>query len=233
MQKRKRSNSQSPGSSKSSPSERQLERMLVKKMQREVEKKGVDTPLSINQIIDTYNTNADIYQLNAIDAGTNGYNRVGRKIRYLSLRVKGVASLTGFTRSNVLRMVVVWDKQPSGVLPTYSQIFGQTEATGAITQTLTSQVRYDQMDRFKILRDKVMPMNIQCAPASSETYAMWVEYDEYINMKGLESVYNDGTSGTISDLNSGAIYLVFRAAIFDATNSHVDVNCVARLRYTD
>lgn len=233
MSKRQRSGSMTPGSSKSSPSTRQLEKMMMKKLQREIEKKGVDTPLAINGIIDTYNTNGDIYLLNGIDAGTQAYQRVGRKVRYLSLRVKGVANLEGVTRANVLRMIVVWDKQPNGALPTYSQIFGNTDAVGITTQTLNSQILYDQMDRFKILRDKTMPMNIASNATATELYAYWVEWDEYINLKGLESVYNDGNAGTIADINSGAIYLIFRAAIYDATNSHVDVNCVARLRYTD
>ena len=59
------------------------------------------------------------------------------------------------------------------------------------------------------------------------------ELDEFISLKGLETVYLSTSSPlTIANISSGALLLVARA--YDATNSVV--SCVmgkARLRYYD
>lgn len=235
MQKRKRSDSTTPGSSKgSSPSARQLEKMLMKKMQREIEKKCMDSVFSINRIDTQTNSNIDVYPINLIDTGTQPWQRIGRTIRHLSLRVTGYASLETVNTSNLMRMIVVWDKQPNAAsIPTFNLIMGDVDAVGTFTTALQSHVRPDQVERFKILRDKWIPMNMGNSLAATNANSSFYTFDEYIKLKGLETVYNQSTTGTLADVNSGAIYLIFRARVNDVTNGHVDVNCTARLRYTD
>jgi len=88
------------------------------------ELKGVDTVLTLNPVIATTSTNASSFTLNLIVPGSGSFNRVGRTIMMKSVRLYGqlvyTYGLTATTNDiigNTLRMVVVYDKQPSGVSP--------------------------------------------------------------------------------------------------------------------
>ena len=100
------------------------------------EKKGCDTQVVQPTITNTTSTNADIYCLNLIQQGTGSWNRIGRKTMLKSVRIKGKFTNTfqmasGDVAGNVIRMILVWDKQPSGnALPSFETIFGTTTQTG-------------------------------------------------------------------------------------------------------
>lgn len=243
MPKRQRSNSNAPGSAKT---RRQpaMEKMMIAKMQRGlVEKKGVDTDLSGN-VSATSNTNAQVFAVNLTDTGTNSWNRIGRKMHLKSLRVRvqpyiTYATDTGF-RGASIRLVVVWDKQPSGVLPTFDTIFGNTVQNGTESVLdIFAPIRYDNMDRFKVLRDVVRPINPESGSTTSGgsltnfTYGEYI--DEFIDLKGLESVFSGQSSPTtIADLSSGGLYVIYRAVFDSASGDIVPVmDGYARLRYTD
>ena len=101
-------------------------------------KKGLDTDISLSPAIDTTNTNASSFVLNLVQQGNGSWNRVGRKIIPKSLRIKGFVNIlstptfaTGVATPTFLRMVVVYDKQPSGgAIPTFDTIFGITAQDG-------------------------------------------------------------------------------------------------------
>lgn len=243
MTKRKRSDSNAPGSSKTRRMP-QMEKMMMKKMERMVEKKGYDTDLSQN-ITATTNTNANINVVNIPTPGTASYNRLGRKTYPKSLRIQGVfrsdyANDAGSYGSTV-RMVVVWDKQPSGTLPTFDTIFSNTLADGTEGPLdIFAPIRYDNMDRFKVLRDVRYTMNPGGsevpgvgATLNNEIYSEPV--DEYLDIKGLETVYSGQTSPTtIADVANGGLYVVFRGD-FDSGSGNITVlfNGNARFRFTD
>jgi len=209
------------------------------------EKKGVDQALTTNPVLDTTNTNANIYVANLIEPGTGSYNRVGRKLNLQSLRVRGIANLStnfGSTANNldgnVLRMVVVWDKQPSGVLPVFNAIFGTTTQAGTEATQYLDPIRYDNMDRFQILRDTVIPLVPQ-APGGTGGTENFVRvrqpFDEFIQLGGRECVYSGQSSPcTIADISSGALYVIFRA-LENTANCFINISddSFCRLRYTD
>lgn len=249
MYKRKRSNSTTQASGKRhyQPS---ANKMLLKAMERKVaqntEKKGVDTSLTGN-IVQTTTTNANIVVANLISPGTNSWNRVGRKVHLKSLRVYGCPDLDfGLSAANQagganFRMVVVWDKQPSGAaIPNFDQIFGTTAQDG--TEAVDSnydKLRYDVMGRYKILRDKTLTLNIGWSPLTGTggvyTNRVNGEYiDEYIDLRGYETVYSGQSAPcTIADISSGALYVVFRGESTNPTISIVGFEGACRLRYTD
>jgi hypothetical protein len=244
MQKRKRSDS-NPGAGKRKYQSNNA--MLLKAMERKVamaaEKKGVDGVITHAPVLATFNTNSGITIPILIAPGTASYNRVGRKVHLKSLRIRGAWELATVSRGNVARMTVVHDKQPSGVLPTFDAIFGQTAQDGTEAVNLWSPIRYDNMDRFSILRDCYYDLNMPSdgAYGGGTLYApLYVHVDEYIKLSGKEVVYSGQTSPTtIADVSSGAIYIVFRAYVnngatpTDATTTQVDFNGMFRLRYTD
>lgn len=213
-----------------------------------VEKKGMDTVIgtSITTVLSSTSTNGDVLPMNLIRAGTGSYNRVGRKSHAISLRINGIASCymntqatTGDLRSNTLRQVVVWDKQPTGVLPTFDSIFGHTVQDGTESTGFLDPLKYDNMDRFQILRDKKItcnPMLHNNQSGSDDGTYYHYDLDDYIKLGSRESVYSgNSTPMTISDISSGALYVIYRAYLNEATYSQwtIDDITYARLRYND
>lgn len=208
------------------------------------ELKGVDTVLTQTPIINTTNTNGGIVVMNLVVPGNNSWNRIGRKIRMQSLRLTGTIdaqctyqAISTTTHGGTVRMLVVFDKQPSGVLPTFDTMFGVTAADGTESSNFLAPVRYDNTDRFRVLRDVRYNCNPEGVPLSGgQIISPQYKIDEYIKLGSLESVYSGQTSPqTIADISSGALYVIFRAdestsGIFTAT---VPASSWGRLRYLD
>lgn len=212
------------------------------------EVKGVDTPLTIalGSVLATTNTNGAIIPVNLVTSGNGPQNRIGRKITMKSLRVRGVARYfyapdvtSGNIDANSLRMIVVYDAQPSGVLPTFDTIFGRTVQDGTESTQYQDSLRYDNTDRFKVLRDVIT----KCDPnlfnsAGGTTDAVTEEYlfDEFIPLKGLPVQFSGQTDPTtIADLSTGGLYVIFCASynLTDFNAWVISSISFARFRYTD
>jgi len=207
------------------------------------ETKGVDTSLSLSPIISIPGTNASAFLLNAIAPGSGSFNRVGRKALLKSLRLKGAAvfdmtaSASGIVPANSLRMVIVWDKQPnSSTIPTWDTIFGVTDQAGAETSTVEAPLRYDNMSRFQVLKDKTIDVAVVVANVvTTGVISQSMHFDEYISLSNRETTYSgQSATCTIADISTGALYVYFRAHN-NTTNNIVtiDADTIARLRYTD
>lgn len=225
-----------------------LNRAVAAAVRKTVEKKGVDFPLTIvGPILASTNTNGDSIVLDLVQQGAGSWNRVGRKIELQSLRLRGQylwtydpAATTGTVFGNTVRMVVVWDKQPSGAaIPTFDTIFGVTGQDGSETSTLLAPVKYDNMDRFSVLRDCVTDLvpKMYNASAGTQGYVQEViAWDEFIPLKGREVVFlGQSAPMTIADISTGAVYVYFRCQYSTAVATEVAVsaNSFARLRYID
>lgn len=215
--------------------------IIIQKQRGEL--KGMDTDLSltIGNVLSTTNTNGAAFCVNLIRTGNGSYNRVGNKIKAKSLRIVGNISCShveddaaGFL-GNILRMVVVWDQQPSGTLPTFDTIFGHTYQDATEETDYYDPLRYDNTGRFRVLKDCRYISNPQAGVTSTvETVLPTYYIDEYINLKVKESVYSsDSTPMTISDVSTGAIYVFFRAAANAVGGTQWVVNVNSRLRYED
>lgn len=211
------------------------------------ELKGVDTILTIaGPVINTTNTNADAFTLNLVAPGTASYNRVGRKIFMKNLRLRGIAAYeyasratTGNLAAVPLRMVVVYDQQPSGVLPAFGDIFGTTLQDGTEGSTMIAPVRYDNTQRFRVLCDHLIEPIVEATPTVTGTTMLVTNqyvFDKFIPLRGLETVFSGQSSPcTIADLSTGGLYVFFRAN--SSTANEIDwsiaATSFARLRYTD
>lgn len=209
------------------------------------EKKGLDTDLTTAAVLATTNTNGDTFVLNLVVPGSGSWNRTGRKIFLKSLRIKGTAigrldNTAGVdtTQSNTLRMVIVWDKQPSGAaIPTFDTIFGRTNQAGTEATQFLDPPRYDNMSRFQVLKDCTYDFNPASIPGAATTSIdTCVSFDEYIKLKSRETTYGGQSDPqTIADISTGALYLIFRARTNIAGTALVVItdDTFARLRYTD
>jgi len=225
-----------------------LNRAVAAAVRKTVEKKGVDFPLTIaGPITAATNTNGDCFVVDLVQQGAGSWNRVGRKIELQSLRLRGVltwvydaAAVTNNVVGNTLRMVVVWDKQPSGAaIPTFDTVFGVTGQDGSETTTFLNPVKYDNMDRFSVLRDCVMDFVPLIYNAGAGTVNATQEnraFDEFIPLKGREVVFlGQSAPMTIADVSTGAVYVYFRAGSSSAGINDIGVSSqsFARLRYID
>lgn len=208
------------------------------------ELKGMDTALTQTPILSTTNTNGGIVVMNLVVPGNGSWNRIGRKIRMRSLRIVGTVdaqctyqTVATTMHGGTVRMIVVYDKQPSGVLPTFDSIFGLTAADGTESTNYLSPLRYDNTDRFVVLKDTKWNCNPEGMVATGGVIiSPQYKIDEYIRLPNLETVYSGQTSPqTIADISSGALYVIFRAdentsGIFTAVVPSVSFG---RLRYVD
>lgn len=206
------------------------------------ELKGMDTEMEFTQIPNTTSDNTFVSVLNLVQQGTGSWNRIGRKIKPKTLRITGTAihaDLVTAVSNNVLRMVIVYDKQPSGdTIPNYDDIFGHTEQDGTTTTFIFDPVQYNEMGRFRILKDCRYNLNVPSTGAVSGTTQggdIKIDVDEYIKLAVPETVFN-GTADpmTIANVNTGAIYCYFRGYEPTVTDQIVtQVSLLARLRYSD
>lgn len=213
------------------------------------ELKGLDTLLTqASPIVATTTGSENTSVLNLVPPGSGSYNRVGRKIRMKSVRLRGLARFqcgqagtTGNYTVYPLRMIVVLDKQPSGAQPIFSDIFGYTPQTGTEASTVMSNLRYDNTDRFKVLKDVLLEPDKLVASALSggtEVDSFYsVKFDEYIKLNGVEAVYSgQSATQTIADISSNALYVIWRATVATSSAVHaweVTADSIARLRYYD
>lgn len=212
------------------------------------EKKGLDTFINhedgVSKTPSTTNTNDFIYALNLVRPGTASYNRVGRKIKMHSLRCLGViesnvtgAPTTGDYLEQINRIAIVYDRQPNGAIPVFSDIFSYTEQDGTEGSDIYTLPAYDNMQRFRILKDIVFAQDIDAYNGSGGNPALMVQrkiIDFYLPLKGLETTYSGQSSpSTIADISTGALYIVFRAYNNLAQSFTLVENFTCRLRYFD
>lgn len=207
------------------------------------ELKGVDTILNLVSVLSTVDTNGNIFLLNSLATGTTAYERVGRKVMnkyvYINVNYQCHIKLQGTTNNligNTLRMTLVWDKQPSNVLPKFNDIFGTVELAGATTTKVLSPRKYSNMDRFQVLKDQFISSNHQAGiPTGGSGNELIIHgfIQEYVKIN-RESVYSANVTG-IGSISSGALYLIFRSTTGDSSTTYYSINdnSSARLRYTD
>lgn len=210
------------------------------------ELKGVDTKNSGSRIIDTTNTNAQILVPNLPRTGSGSYNRVGRKAKLSSLRIKfnidfsfQANATTGVLEGNYVRCAVVWDKQPSGTIPSFDTIFGVTVQDGTESSTLLAPLKYDNTARFSVLRDDLIMCNPEAYNGAAGTGPFLTYrkiHEQFIALKGKTTVFSgDSAPMTIADISSGALYVILRSQvnITGENEANLGDDSFMRLRFTD
>lgn len=155
-----------------------------------------------NTLVASYpaNSTGHVFHINWVPQGVSSHQRVGKKIRMKSLQMRGrwiAPSVIANDTYSVCYYMVVYDKRPTGVNPTVADIMQNTSET-ALTNT-------DNSGRFTILRRKDMAQ-----PQRTNGLSQIREYltNEYISLKNLPTVYKSTGTGSISDVEQGALYLV-------------------------
>lgn len=192
----------------------------------------------------TFTTGGSINVVNLVKTGSGFYNRVGRKVTLRSLRVKFTLAdemaASSETQAAHLRILVVYDTSPNGVLPLVSDILQDINQDGGTSTSWVSDLNQNNRDRFRILRDMNSERpevyndvnNVRTSSGVVDQQFGTEYFDEYIKtVRGWDTCYkSDASPITIADCSSGAVYVV---CISDQDLPGVHIRGKVRTTYTD
>lgn len=151
--------------------------------------------------------------------GSAFFNRLSNRTRGVSLQLTGLIiptySNAAAIAEDFIRIIIYYDRQPNGANPSIADIVTNTDATGAATTTNYGFINMNNRDRFMILRDRRVATPQLAINGVSDTPSSLVtdlnvnggkgfNYQEFIKLKGLESLYNSTNGGTVGDISAGA-----------------------------
>lgn len=145
-------------------------------------------------------TTGTVTLLNVVAQGAGVSQRVGKKILLRSLQFRGNMQNGSTAAANDVAFMIVYDKRPTGSLPTITDILALA--------TPTAMNNDSNAGRFSILKrvDEVLVGNI--AAAANYTEAAVKGSDWYLDLKNRQTVYKAAATGAIGDIEEGALYLV-------------------------
>lgn len=213
MQKRPRT----PSTSKKPQKKQRTSLLYQQPAMRTVEKKDHAISLQLNTAIaDTWGTSPGWAFLNGIAVGSQPNERIGRKIKMVSLSLHWNAFVAPTsTQGGQVRIKAIYDRAPNGFTPSTTAIL---DADSFLAHNALAN-----SERFVTLLDFVTP------PISvNEDFS--VSGKEYVKM-ALDSQYG-GSGFTVGSINTGAIFInaVQTGTILTASPS---VKIRSRIRYLD
>lgn len=155
--------------------------------------------------------------LNGLANGTSASTRVGRQVNMKSLLIRYTITLNPTTvAGGAVRMLVVYDKQANAAAPVITDVL--------LADGFLAPNNISNRDRFVTLCDVITP------PIG--TAGDYASSDVVYKKINLETMFNEGVSGTIADITSGSIYLFF-AQSGQMTTAAPSLSYRSRIRYTD
>lgn len=207
---------------------------------RGTEVKGVDS----SHIIDFSQTTANIANVGMPIQVPSFYGRIANRTRGVTLDIRGYVNITGSNTAEyhltVGRILVVYDRQPNGNLPSLTDILKDYAANGTFATNELAKLNLTNRDRFLILRDRqisLQPLGINGGPPDNNNLYLEMDinasntngfnYHEYINLKGLQTQYQSSSDGSVADISTGAYYII----CVDPTSGSAAYQLVCQVRY--
>lgn len=201
------------------------------------ELKYVDTV----SISGTISTTLFVTPLNIVMLGDDPKDRNGKAIMVRSIHIRGKLFLNGDVDASAhdfLRMLVVYDRQSNNAAPTWGSVMTSVNAGNGTTTTSYSFRNQDNTDRYQILCDRcwgadVLVANAATTAASQSKQAIQstpqdIDFYRKVNLPTRYSA----NGGTISDIASGAILLMFLGKNTAATSAW-SFEGESRIRFSD
>jgi len=155
--------------------------------------------------------------LNGLANGSDASTRIGRKVILKSVYVRGTFENTaGATGGAPLRIIIFYDKQANATQPAVTDLL--------LTDSFLSQNNLSNRDRFTVICDQVTDP-ISAAGDWSRGFSVYKKLN-------LETLFNAGSAGTIGDITSGSLYVIFAQGSQILTQNPA-VRWISRVRYTD
>jgi len=165
----------------------------------------------------TFTTPAAALLLNGLVPDSTATGRIGRKVNFKSLYMRWTGAIAAATTlGGCIRTIVFYDKQANAAAPAVTDLL--------LADDFHSPNNLSNRDRFVVLVDHVS------TPISAINE--FVTCNQIYKKINLETMFNAGTAGTIADITSGSIYVMF-AQSGNMGVAAATVTWRARLRYTD
>lgn len=215
-------------------------RLPANKYAKGAEIKAVD--ISINA---GFTTAGSVIPLNLISAGSSFFQRIGRRIELKSLQTMLQLNPTPPQASDsypsmTLRILIVYDSQTNGAIPTLADIIQSTNQVGTNFTSNLGLLNLNNRDRFTVIRDikLVSPgystdANNDVSFTGTADQINWrTMIDEYsTKCKGCLTQYKaDSSPAVIGDIATGGIFLVTLG--FGAISTW-NLDGTVRLRFKD
>lgn len=182
----------------------------IKRSMPKVEYKNQDVQISQNPVI----TPNGAILLNGISQDVSADGRIGTHYTIKTIQFKLKYTLNASATDTIVRTVIFWDKQANGLTPTVSGNLFVGESVTSLKQPFNAY-------RYRILYDKNVAL---CTNGVTETYR------QYYKRLTLKVLCNNGTAGDITDIRTGALYILF---ISDEATNTPTVSGSVRIWYTD
>jgi len=169
-------------------------------------------------------TTGSVTLLNTIAQGASVNQRVGKKVVLKSLQFRGNLQNGSTATVNDVAFMIVYDKRPTGALPTITDILASA--------TAFSMNNDANSGRFSILKrhDDVLLGN--ATAAANYTDEMYKSCDFFLSLKDRPTTFKAAGTGAIGDIEEGALYLV-TIGIVAAGTAAASLQGAFRTRFLD
>lgn len=173
--------------------------------------------------------------------------RIGNEVRMTSFQLKGrILRDPTELASQTVRLILVYDKAPKGTAVTFGEVL-QVNTLGNVSNVPYAPYNNDYAgNRLKILYDKMYTLSPNCPDAWNTATALppgvdvttisgYGPCEKLIKFKirlDKKTNYGLATGGTIADIASGALYLLFVGSE-TAANANYSFSGVSRTIFTD
>lgn len=179
------------------------------------------------------------YLINGIAVGSAFYQRIGAKIQMKSLQYHFYFSQSGNNAQpytpQQCRLMIIYDKQPNGNLPTLANLLTDYSAAGAVVANPFGMINLPYRDRFEVIHDRYF--SLQTANTTTGTVGTegdnttWNGISGYVKLRRRVTCYQT-TSYQIGDISTGSLFM-FTASNIASGSEPWAMYGITRLRYYD
>lgn len=170
------------------------------------------------------NTTGSITLVATIAQGASVNQRIGKKVRFKSLQVRGLVAGDSTTVRTMATLILVYDRRPTSSLPAITDVLDSVSSRSFNND--------DNSGRFQIVRrwDWIILSNSATTGQQNAKTAYII--NEYVDLKKLPSVFKSAGTGAIGDIEQGALYAITVGDLAAGTN---DANVIVgyRTRFID
>lgn len=194
----------------------------VKKIENDTELKHKDVLYANTDVIPA--TQVLWATHNYIAQGTSSITRLGNMIAPTSyqIRVRFRADNAQVTEDSRVRMIIFWDRQCNGADPDPTGVDGLLDDS-VITNQIFAPRNYNTLERYKIVKDETFTLH----PVLATTTVVATGVVSVVQRVSIQKTYfikssrllkYSGNAGTVADLVSNALYVLFYSDIAGGTN---------------
>lgn len=166
-------------------------------------------------------TNGTVTLLNLVPIGTSVSQRVGKKIIMKGLQCRGHSYNQATATFSNNSIIIIYDHQPGTALPAVTDIL--VSATSLALNNDNNSRRFRMLKRDDFILSGVPGTAVGVGPAKLSTF--------YLDLKQLPVVYRSTAAGDVTDIETGALYLLTIGNNSAAGTTDATARLAFRLRY--